>query len=214
MLRVIKEARPTWVVAENVANLVRFQEFETCCTDLEALGYEVQPLIIPACAVGAPHRRDRVWIIAYSQSEGERAVSNGGEAQNTNTYRQISTSPNSDRDKLREQSESRSKVCTPVFAAARKSLANSDGKRLQRKKTEGNRNRYITWDSDRSWDEIAARLCRMDDGHAVRVDKVTLTKAAHRNARIKACGNAIVWQVAERIFQAIKEAEESFTRPN
>lgn len=68
MLSVIKSLRPDWVIAENVRGLVTWNEglvLETVCADLEAEGYEVQPLVIPACAVGAPHRRDRVWIIAH-----------------------------------------------------------------------------------------------------------------------------------------------------
>lgn len=93
MLRVIREIRPTWVVGENVAGILTMvqpgaevevggqaslfgedyrkrvlhrQEYviETICRDLEREGYAVQPLLIPACAVGAPHRRDRIWFIA------------------------------------------------------------------------------------------------------------------------------------------------------
>lgn len=75
MLRVIREIRPTWVVGENVAGLIGMAEFETVCSDLEAEGYEVQPFIIPACAVGAPHRRDRVWVVAYSDSNSQPAIS-------------------------------------------------------------------------------------------------------------------------------------------
>ncbi len=41
--------------------------FEEVCSDLEAEGYEVQPIILPAASVGAPHRRDRVWFVAYSK---------------------------------------------------------------------------------------------------------------------------------------------------
>ena len=65
MFRVIKEFKPTWVLGENVAGFVNM-ELDRTITDLEAEGYEVQPLIIPACAVGAPHRRDRVWIVAHA----------------------------------------------------------------------------------------------------------------------------------------------------
>jgi DNA (cytosine-5)-methyltransferase 1 len=67
MLRIIREVKPSWVVAENVGGLLTQENglvFENCIVDMEKEGYEVQPLIIPACAVGAPHRRDRVWIIA------------------------------------------------------------------------------------------------------------------------------------------------------
>ena len=93
VVRVIRETRPAWVVGENVAGILTMvqpgeevevgseaslfgegdaertslrQEYviETVCRDLEREGYSVQPFVIPACAVGAPHRRDRVWIVA------------------------------------------------------------------------------------------------------------------------------------------------------
>ena len=69
MLRVIRELRPRYVVGENVRGLVSWSGglvFEQVCADLEAEGYEVQPFILPACAVNAPHRRERVWFIAHS----------------------------------------------------------------------------------------------------------------------------------------------------
>ena len=95
MLRVIQEVRPTWVVGENVAGITTMVEgrvltelgeeaslfaegddilryeliqsftIERICSDLEHIGYSVQPMLIPAAAVGAPHRRDRVFIIAH-----------------------------------------------------------------------------------------------------------------------------------------------------
>ena len=65
MFRVIKEIRPRWIVAENVTGIVRMV-LDDCLSDLEGEGYSTQPIIIPACAVNAPHRRDRVWITAYS----------------------------------------------------------------------------------------------------------------------------------------------------
>ena len=91
MLRAIRQIQPTWIVGENVNGILSMvqpgketkmgrtddlfdenfiyrkeQKFtiETICEDLESAGYSVQPIVIPACAVGAPHRRDRVWIIA------------------------------------------------------------------------------------------------------------------------------------------------------
>jgi len=65
MFRIISEVRPTWVIGENVAGFVSMALCEVSA-DLESIGYEVQPFIIPACAVNAPHRRDRVWIVANS----------------------------------------------------------------------------------------------------------------------------------------------------
>lgn len=98
MLRAIDEIRPSWVVAENVIGLVSMVEsgmltemdcqadlfeekynvhrykysmsftLESICKDIENLGYNVQPLVIPACSVGAPHRRKRLFIIAYAEN--------------------------------------------------------------------------------------------------------------------------------------------------
>jgi len=68
MLRVIREVQPRWVVGENVLGLVNWNGglvFDEVQADLEAEGYEVQPFILPAASVNAPHKRDRVWFVAY-----------------------------------------------------------------------------------------------------------------------------------------------------
>jgi DNA (cytosine-5)-methyltransferase 1 len=65
MLRVIREAKPTWIIGENVAGIVTM-ELDNILSDLESLGYSAWPLVIPACAVDARHRRDRVWIVAHA----------------------------------------------------------------------------------------------------------------------------------------------------
>lgn len=67
MLRAIREIQPRWVVGENVRGLVNWNGglvFEEVQADLENEGYEVQPFILPAASVNAPHRRDRVWFVA------------------------------------------------------------------------------------------------------------------------------------------------------
>ena len=69
MLRIIREAAPTYVVGENVRGLTNWNGgvvFEEVCADLEAEGYDVWTGILPAAGVGAPHRRDRVWFVAYA----------------------------------------------------------------------------------------------------------------------------------------------------
>lgn len=68
MLRVIREVRPSWIVGENVRGLVNWSGgmvFEQVQADLENEGYEVLPFILPACAVNAPHKRDRIWFVAH-----------------------------------------------------------------------------------------------------------------------------------------------------
>ena len=74
MFRLIREIKPQFVIGENVKNIINIQDgvvFETVCTDLESEGYEVQPFNIPAAGVGAPHRRERVWIVAYAERYNE-----------------------------------------------------------------------------------------------------------------------------------------------
>lgn len=70
MLRAIREIQPRWVVGENVRGLISWNEgmvFEEVQSDLEAEGYEVQPFLLPAASVGAPHRRDRIFFVAHSR---------------------------------------------------------------------------------------------------------------------------------------------------
>ena len=106
MLRAIRQIHPTWVVGENVNGIKTMVEscqvtqmgrsdylfeenhlyreesrftLDKICADLEAEGYSVQPLVIPACAIGAPHRRDRVWIIAHTQCDGPSSQGHGNQ---------------------------------------------------------------------------------------------------------------------------------------
>jgi len=76
MFRVITEVQPRWVVAENVRGIVNIQDgvvFERVCSDLENQGYQVQPFNIPAAGVGAPHQRERIWIVGHSKHYGPLA---------------------------------------------------------------------------------------------------------------------------------------------
>jgi DNA (cytosine-5)-methyltransferase 1 len=70
MARLVAALRPPWVVGENVPGLLRLG-LDAVCADLERLGYTVGTLGIPAVAVGAPHLRERLWIVAYAESEGQ-----------------------------------------------------------------------------------------------------------------------------------------------
>jgi DNA (cytosine-5)-methyltransferase 1 len=73
MLRAVREIQPRWVVGENVRGLVSWNGglvFEEVQSQLEVEGYSVQPFLLPAASVNAPHKRDRVWFIAYSYDKG------------------------------------------------------------------------------------------------------------------------------------------------
>jgi len=67
-IRAIRKIKPSYVVFENVPGFISLG-FETVASDLETEGYTVESFIIPACAVGAWHRRDRLWVIAYNDSK-------------------------------------------------------------------------------------------------------------------------------------------------
>jgi DNA (cytosine-5)-methyltransferase 1 len=66
--RIIRESKPTWVIAENVPNIIDM-ELDNILDDLESEGYETRSFCIPACAIGAPHKRERLWIVANSNEK-------------------------------------------------------------------------------------------------------------------------------------------------
>lgn len=75
MLRAVREIQPRYVVGENVRGLTNWNGglvFDQVQTDLEVEGYEVLPFLLPACAVNAPHRRDRIWIVAHAKAYNDR----------------------------------------------------------------------------------------------------------------------------------------------
>lgn len=73
MLRVIREIRPAFVVCENVNGIISLGLGDVL-TSLEDTGYITETFVIPACGVGAQHRRDRVWIIAYQDSQSDKSL--------------------------------------------------------------------------------------------------------------------------------------------
>jgi len=195
MRRVIQEFTPRYVVAENVRGLLSIDGglvFESVCTDLEAIGYEVQPFVIPACAVNAPHRRDRVWIVAHAKHESagdaERGrIDQGASARITgsNTDAPDATGVRRDGDDAQRQGIQR-----PDCSCGE--IRTSDQQ---------------AWKDD--WPTVAARLCRVDDG----LPSGMARPRGWRNAALKAYGNAIVPQVAERILRAIAESEALLSNP-
>ena len=67
--RLIKELRPTWVIGENVGGHIKLG-LDTVLENLESEGYAVRTFSIPASAIGANHKRERVWIVAHSERNG------------------------------------------------------------------------------------------------------------------------------------------------
>lgn len=231
MLRVIREVQPTWVVAENVRGIVSIDRglvFERVHTELEANGYEVQTFCIPACAVDAPHKRDRVWFIAHTKGIGTRRES-------CEIYREdwrqnnewlpypLDTSTGSSTNGAHEQRERREcggssggKSEAPAGNGNR-NASNTEGLRWNYGKAKDERKTaaYVHTLNDENglskgwyetWIQAATRLCRVDDGLPRELDGITVPK--WRRESLKAYGNAIVPQIAFTIFQAIQNAEQ------
>ena len=203
MLRVIQNVKPDWVIAENVRGLVTWSEsmvLETVCAELENEGYEVQPFIIPAVAVGAPHRRDRVWIIARNTNsdrctgrDAEINTAEGREQEQCDAegrHREIGEITPNTRQQLRSK---RSIEGMETDTTIRTSCAVPDKRSSQP-------------DWSRDWREVALATCHdgVDDGLPRQMGGVTISAAKHRTLQLKAYGNAIVPQVTMEIFKVIK----------
>jgi DNA (cytosine-5)-methyltransferase 1 len=83
--RIIKETRPRYAIIENVSAL-RSRGLDQVLGSLAALGYDAEWHCIPASAVGAPHQRDRIWVIAYPHADGELAVSVNAEVAGASAF--------------------------------------------------------------------------------------------------------------------------------
>lgn len=68
MLEIIAQQRPTWIIGENVPGIIGMA-LDQVLLDLENQSYASRTFIVPACGTDAPHRRDRIWIVANSQGE-------------------------------------------------------------------------------------------------------------------------------------------------
>lgn len=210
MLRAIREIRPAWVIGENVAGILTMvqpgketevgsqtslfgednrkrillrQEYvvETICKDLEREGYSVQPLLIPACAVGAPHRRDRVWFIAHCADSRTEEVRRER------------------KDKVLSDGIAPDTYCE--FPSQRM-LQGEKGRYKQKIRTESLHSRS-------NWQNFPTQspVCRGNDGLPFDVDNLTIPFTKWRQESVKGYGNAIVPQVILEIFKAIEELD-------
>jgi len=235
MLRAIREIRPRWIVGENVFGLINWSEglvFHEVQTDLEAAGYEVQPFVLPAAAVNAPHRRDRVWFIAHAVSEcygsnklpsirSKNAKASGKGAQTfhndagSNGFKGAATHTNSNGqhfsncndEKLTGQTRINAQCNTNTLGNA--NATHTKSKRLQKSEKIGKLEgiRFEQSNKGNYWQRFPTQspLCTRNDGLSNRLDRITFSK--WRNETIKAAGNAICPQVALQIFNAINEYE-------
>jgi DNA (cytosine-5)-methyltransferase 1 len=202
MLRAIREISPRFVVGENVRGLTNWNGgmvFEEVCAELEAIGYQVAPIIIPACGVGAPHRRERVWFVAYSY---------GADTRNDNGA--------NNREEKEIRRENQGDVSREFCGDGNATDTNSQRCQWERKcgvieKTRNNRYEQFRelGNIKYQWEKFPTQspICGGDDGIPTKLDGITFPK--WRSESIKGYGNAIVPQVAYQIFKAIVNCDDS-----
>jgi len=189
MLRAIREIQPSWVVGENVSGLTNWNGglvFDEVQSDLEIEGYEVLPFLLPACAVGAPHRRDRIWFIAYSNSNRLHRCNSKYEVKSND--RRINALSN-----INKSISEGDTTNTPCIELRR------EGNRI------GNSGLSYKKSKTNNWKTFPTQspICRGNDGFPGELDNITFSK--WRKESIKAYGNAIVPQVAYQIFKSISQ---------
>lgn len=214
MLRAIREVQPCWVVGENVPGLLNWEGgmvLDEIKADLEAAGFEVfPPLVLPACGKNAPHRRDRLWIVAHAVNERlqHRNTIECGELQDINERiqdnreinrsmcKRIVTNTGLQRQEITEQQpmgieqfyESGITTNSQRIRQHRQGWAEGSGNT----KTSGNWK--ASWaDPNGKWPTVSPIRGR-DDGLSAKLVKQCL----------EALGNAIVPQVAYEIFKSIE----------
>ena len=198
MHRVIAEVRPRWVVAENVPGLIKLA-LDQVLSDLEALGYTVGAVTIPACAVDAPHRRERLWIVGYTERDGQPAAQVSRSTPSGSDYRQTRTEQASQSERSGQQYGD---------------VAHAEQQRWQWWPM-GSRQA----EPERSYGEIERRcrwipepaVCELSDGLPHGLVRYAGRVAKHipnRRQKLQALGNAIVPAIAEEIGRMIAETEQ------
>ena len=239
MRRAIREIVPSWIVGENVYGLVNWSGglvFHEVQADLEAEGYEVQPYLLPAVSVNAPHRRDRIFFVAHSNSIGNRRKSD--KQSNSCEQRWSCETDKKERNNREQQSlcniasernASNSNIngfneCNSeheVNASEGREYALNDieqnditnSKSIRQKyaleNEELERGRFRKPNQRNTWHSFpsVSPICTGDDGISDRLDSITFSK--WRAESIKAGGNAIVPQVVYQIFKTIEQYEQA-----
>ena len=224
MLGVIRAVRPRWVVGENVYGLVNWSDglvLDTVCSDLEAAGYEVGTYVIPACGVGAPHRRDRIWIVAHgadARAEDKRrgtepAATDRDAAYADSHRRRIGEDKQEPFAECEREARAgvggEARIAPDAGCVGRAACAVHHGSVETPRQAAGRaveyggaNSAYYGWRGFPTESPIRSG----DDGLSERLDGITFP--AWRRESVKALGNAIVPQVVLRIFETIDKYEK------
>jgi len=198
MHRIIGKLRPRYVIVENVAALLA-RGMETVLGDLSQIGYDAEWHVIPACAVGAPHRRERVWIVAYAEcvpSDEFDSVEMFGRRQEQ--AKQVGMGCCGSNVADAAYADDKASEAAPRGASlqlrgscSRDSLPNADRAGCeQQRRPEPESTQHATAELS-SWWSTEPAVGRVVDGLPHRVD------------RLRGLGNAVVPQIVELIGRAI-----------
>jgi len=185
MFRLVQELRPDWVIGENVAGHVTMG-IDQVLADLENEGYTARPFIIPACAVDAPHRRDRVWIVAHANSFSIRQQSRRGSRKAGEN--KIFPAINGEAQFMAHASELQRNGSAKHWQQAERQIP-EPGKRSSEEHERCTAMRMAAWKPEPSVGRVA---------HGV----------PNRTHRLKQLGNAVVPQVVQVIGESIMLIEE------
>ena len=193
MWRIIRELRPRWVIAENVG-AITFRGLADVVNSLAEIGYDCEWQDIRASDMGAPHRRERIWIVAYPHSRRLQAGNDGARRQKrTRIDRRCERPDVADSNKQHDDGSGHGagQICREQREKAElpgcKDVADTDGKQKGRP-TE-------SWRERNQW-PAEPPVGRVAHGIPRRVD------------RLKCLGNSIVPQIAELLFRQISISAE------
>jgi len=223
MLRVVKEVRPHWVLGENVVGIISMA-LDNVLSDLESEGYKTAAFVIPACAVGTPHRRDRVWILAHAESEKDRWIQRSRFRPDTGADGEdVAHAQDIGRGSRRaEPAGFGGELCTAGGGGPCEDVAHACGKRLPGSEQ---KQEYAGSIAKRGKRHPQPGLGVLSDGLSSRLaehrwpapagcdqyhwepPRLAAGKAPFRRQKLQALGNAVVPQVVREIGMAILAAE-------
>lgn len=199
-LEAIKQLRPDFCVFENVHGIVTWNGglvFEEVQAEMEAEGYEVQTFLLPACGVGAPHKRERVWFVAHS-------VNNSNSSD-----RRPQGEENSLQGKRRETGQSGEPVGADNTLSSDPKLFGQprQGRAERSSDTEAYKDWKASWSyADGGW-PLESPFCPGDDGLSPGLSDITFS--SWRKESITAVGNSVVPALVLQIFKAIQQYENN-----
>lgn len=212
MLRAIREVSPRFVVGENVRGLTNWNGglvFDEVCAELESIGYQVAPVIIPACGVGAPHKRERIWFVAYNDSKRQQGYEQqiGNRRDSENAEQRICICKEQGRNEIRCINEGNCKNRNATNASSIGQEFREEGECSTIKSQSNNKQfKRCSKFHRTNFQKFPTQppICSGNDGFPGELDSITFPK--WRSESIKAYGNAIVPQVAYQIFKALEKS--------